>query len=144
MFAMICRLSGATVVYVPATTSPRYDFIALLTATNGNDRISPGMLDAAFRLQERETAQHQPMAITPPSLPDCSWKKTADASTAAGTVVEISSPVRNPYAHAAEEQGVFVRISDSGRPGARWYWMPLSANGQAVVAPPLALPVHDG
>ncbi|HEV7920674.1 MAG TPA: hypothetical protein VGR02_07775 [Thermoanaerobaculia bacterium] len=140
LFEQLCALADASVIHISAVTSPRYDFVALLTASSGDEKISPEMLDAAYRLQERESAEHRPLAVMPPVNSRCSWEQVRPSSGADGTLIEISSPVSDPY---SKQRGVFVRVSDSGRSGARWYWLPLSEDGRTS-GPAMALPVHDG
>jgi len=95
--------------------------------------------------EDRLIRGFSPVPVILPRGTQCAWrlKETREPYTDE-MLVELSNVVSagtagNPTA------GVFARISAGGRPGADFYWVPISGEGEAVRAgTPVLLAVADG
>jgi hypothetical protein len=96
-------------------------------------------------LTEAEEKLLRDFRSEPFSLPrdsGCAWQMAEGHATYSDRLrIELSFVVpRNTASNPSE--GVFARVSDGGRPGADFYWLPIEVSGKIGV--PVKLSVDDG
>ncbi len=121
-------------VHIPKRTVGLVDIFALHILSAG-ESLTPedAFADDELSSKLRETLNSMPIVL-PKARSSCSWKledNIRDARKRRELSLEISSPLKNPYAvDPAQEIGVFARIS-AGTLGGFWYWIVLDViNGE--------------
>jgi hypothetical protein len=130
------RDDGITHVAVVQTTQPiaTPQSLGALGAAS-RKRSTPERAAAAMQAAQKKVAiDTNVRACTATAIPGIDARRHADVM-----IVELSSPLANPY--AAAEAGLFARVSLGGTHPS-WYWIPLGhRNGMWIVgrAMPLAM-----
>ncbi len=117
-------------ITIPRLTVGLIDIFALHILSAG-ETLTPedAFADDELSAKLRETLA--PVPVVPSKVrSSCSWRLEKNIKSARERnelVLELSSPLRNPYADAsAYELGVFARLS-VGTLGGTWYWIVLEA-----------------
>ncbi len=115
-------------ITVPHETVPLYE-IAALHVLSSPRALTIDEFNYDDELSENLRETFEPVPIVPPEAPsECSWNITDSIRRARirnNLVLELSSPVRNPYAASPSRNlGVFARVT-VGILGGSWYWIVL-------------------
>jgi hypothetical protein len=138
-------------ILVLTKTRPFSQMIALDFAYNGSAENVLDRLSKAEALDTKNRAVFVPLSVILPSLSRrCRWVAAMldfkKYTYSRHFLLELSNPMRNPYASQQEEPyGIFVRFSLGGQAGAGWYWIALrhDANRWEVVRV-FPLDISDG
>ncbi len=134
-------------ITVPLETVPLIEIFALHILSALDDLTAEDFF-ADEKLGQELRKTYEPMPIVPPKGPsECHWKTTTSIREAQGRhdlVLEISSPLENPYAtDPSRSLGVFARLT-SGIIGGTWYWIVIEKrNGEWKVSDVVLLDISE-
>lgn len=113
-------------ITIPFETVPLIEIFALHMLSTTNNLTAEDFF-ADDKLSQELLRSFTPTPIAPPKVPsNCHWRRTTSIREAQGRndlVLELSSPLENPYAtDTTRKFGVFARLT-SGVIGGTWYWI---------------------
>jgi hypothetical protein len=146
-------LAAEQTVHVLPRTRPIFRMIAVKFAyTSDEEGVTPDHVTAADALDKAYKDQFRAMEIGLPSInvTRCQLLRTeksfGDYYLSDELLLELSSPVENPYSEDGKEPyGLFARLSLGGRSGGGWYWVALKQGDEGwEVLRVIPLAIFDG